>query len=397
MARCSTGANDVPGKIYLDNAATTKVDPRVIRAMLPYLEETYGNASSLHGPGQEARQAMQAARAEIASCIGARADEIVFTGSGTEANNLALKGVAFANKGGGSHIIVSSVEHDCVLRSARWLEGQGFRVTRLPVDGYGFVYPSLVEKAIAADTVLVSVQHANNEIGTVEPIREIANVCRERGVLFHTDACQSFGKIPLDVEEQFLDLATINAHKIYGPKGVAALYVRNGVAIEAWQHGGGQERGLRSATENVAGIVGFAVAARLCGEEMETEMARQVGLRDRIITETLGRIESAYLSGHPTVRLSNNVNLGFSGMEGDAIRLLVELDRAGIAVSTGSACSSNSSAASHVLTAIGLNELQARGALRITLGRFNTEEEVDFLLDVLPQALRRLRPVTSVA
>ena len=387
----------MPGHIYFDNAATTKVDPSVIEAMLPYMLETYGNASSLHSQGQEARQAMQDSRATLASFIGAKADEIVFTGSGTEANNLALKGVAFANRKKGNHIIVSSVEHDCILDSARWLAAQGFRVTYLPVDRHGFVYPSFVEKAIHNDTILVSVLHANNEIGTVEPIREIGKICRENGVYFHTDACQSFGKIPLNVDEQFLNMATINAHKIYGPKGVAALYVRSGVKMEAWQHGGGQERGLRSATENVAGIVGFAAAARLCLSEMETEMARQTSLRDRIINETLGTIGSAYLNGHPTMRLSNNVNLGFGGMEGDSIRLLVELDKAGIAVSTGSACSSNSSVPSHVLSAIGLNELQARGALRVTLGRFNTEADVEYFLKVLPQAMGRLRPITSVA
>jgi cysteine desulfurase len=387
----------VPQKIYFDNAATTAVDPRVIEAMLPYMRESYGNASSLHSHGTEARQAMQESRAAIASCLGAKPEEIVFTGSGTEANNLALKGVAFANRKKGNHLIVSSVEHDCVLSSARWLEAQGFRVTHLPVDGYGFVYPTSVEKAIDAETILVSVLHANNEIGTVEPIQEIGKICREHGVHFHTDACQSFGKIPLDVGDQFLDLTTINAHKIYGPKGVAALYVRNGVSIEAWQHGGGQERGLRSATENVAGIVGFAAAARLCMAERETEVIRQTRLRERIVNEILGKVGSAYLNGHPTVRLAGNVNLGFGGLEGDAIRLLVELDRAGIAVSTGSACSSNSSAPSHVLSAIGLNALQARGALRVTLGRFNTEDEVEYLLTVLPKAMERLRSITSVA
>ena len=240
-------------------------------------------------------------------------------------------------------------------------------MTYLPVDGYGFVYPTLVEKAIEAKTILVSVLHANNEIGTVEPIQDIASIRRQHGVYFHTDACQSFGKVPVHVQEQLIDLATINAHKIYGPKGIAALYVRNGVGIEAWQHGGGQERGLRSATENVAGVVGFAAAAALCMAEMDMEMIRQSKLRDRIIEEILSKVGSAYLNGHPAVRLAGNVNLGFEGLEGDAIRLLVELDRAGIAVSTGSACSSHNSAPSHVLSAIGRNELQARGALRVTL------------------------------
>jgi cysteine desulfurase len=387
----------VPKKIYFDNAATTAVDPRALEAMLPYMRESFGNPSSLHSHGTEARQALQESRATIASCLGAKPEEIVFTGSGTEANNLALKGVAFANRKKGNHLIVSAVEHDCVLKSARWLETQGFQVTYLPVDGYGFVYPTLVEKAIGAKTILVSVLHANNEIGTVEPIQEIAGICRQHGVYFHTDACQSFGKVPVNVQEQLIDLATINAHKIYGPKGIAALYVRTGVGIEAWQHGGGQERGLRSATENVPAIVGFAAAARLCMAEMDMEMIRQTKLRDRIIDEIQSKVGVAYLNGHPTVRLAGNVNLGFEGLEGDAIRLLVELDRAGIAVSTGSACSSHNSAPSHVLSAIGRNELQARGALRVTLGRFNTEDEVEYFLNVLPKALRGLRPITSVA
>lgn len=386
----------MPRRIYFDNAATTAVDPRVAEAMRPYMRESYGNPSSLHGQGAEARQAMQEARAAIASCLGARPQEIIFTGSGTEANNLALKGVAFANRSRGNHIIVSSIEHDCVLNSARWLQRQGFQVTYLPVDGHGFVYPSLVEKAILPETILVSVLHANNEIGTVEPVREIGKICREHGVYFHTDACQSFGKLPLAVDDKLVDMATINAHKIYGPKGVAALFVRDGVRIDAWQHGGGQERGLRSATENVPGIVGFAAAARLCMTEMESEMGRQARLRDRVIDEILSKVPSAYLNGHPTERLANNVNLGFGGLEGDAIRLLVELDKAGIAVSTGSACSSNNSAPSHVLSAIGRNELEARGALRVTLGRFNTEEEVEYFLGVLPQAMGRLRSITSV-
>lgn len=385
------------GKIYFDNAATTRVDPRVAEAMHPYLLNAYGNASSLHSQGQEAREALEKSRAALASFLGARPGEIVFTASGTEANNLALKGLAFANRKKGRHIIVSSIEHDCILNSCRWLEEQGFRVTYLPVDRHGFVYPSLVEEAIDGETILVSVMHANNEIGTIEPIREIGEVCRERGVYFHTDACQSFGKVPLDVDEQCLDLATINAHKIYGPKGVGALYVRDGVDIEAWEHGGGQERGLRSATENIAGVVGFATAAELCFNEMETEMARQARLRDRIIRGTLDTVDTAYLNGHMVMRLPNNANLGFGGREGDAVRLLVELDKAGIAVSAGSACSSNNSGPSHVLQAIGLDPLQARGALRVTLGRTNTEDEVEYFLRALPQALSLLRPITSGA
>lgn len=383
--------------VYMDNAATTMVDPRVVEAMLPYFNGHYGNASSLHGYGQDAREAMENARARIASFIGAKPGEIVFTASGTEANNLALKGIAFANRKRGDHIIVSSIEHDCILNSCKWLEKQGFRVTYLPVDCYGLVDPGAVEKAVLDDTVLVSVMHANNEIGTIEPIKAIGRICSEQGIYFHTDACQSFGKIPLDVEYHNLDLVTINAHKIYGPKGVGALYVRNGVDIDPWEHGGGQEHGLRSATENVPGIVGFAKAAEICFRSMEEEARRQVGLRDRIIDATLDSIEEAYLNGHRVKRLPNNVNFGFSGYENDAIRLLLRLNEAGIAVSTGSACSSNNAGPSHVLAAIGLNPLQARGSLRVTLGRYNTGEDVDRFIGVLPEAVRSLKAVSTIA
>ncbi len=382
--------------IYLDNAATTAVDPRVIEAMIPYFTGHYGNASSLHGYGQDAREAMEGAREKLASFLGAKPGEIVFTASGTEANNLAIKGIAYANRERGDHIVVSSIEHDCILNSCRWLEKQGFRVTYLPVDPLGLVDPGAVEAAIGDDTVLVSVMHANNEVGTVQPIRAIGRICREHGVYFHTDACQSFGKIPLDVEDHNLDLATINAHKIYGPKGVGALYVRGGVDIDPWEHGGGQEHGLRSATENVPGIVGFAEAAGLCFRSMAEEARRQVMLRDRIIDETLDSVGIAYLNGHRVKRLPNNANFGFGGLENDAVRLLLKLGEEGIAVSTGSACSSNSAGPSHVLAAMGLNPLQARGSLRVTLGRYNTVEDVDRFNEVLPEAVRSLRAVSTI-
>jgi cysteine desulfurase len=383
-------------RIYMDNAATTMVDPRVVEDMIPLLTQYYGNPSSLHASGQEAREAVQDARAKIGSFIGAAPAEIVFTASGTEANNLALKGAALANRKRGNHLIVSSIEHDCILGSCKWLEGQGFRVTYLPVDGDGLVDPEEVRKAIRHDTLTVSVMQANNEIGTIEPIRAIGLMCRERGVLFHTDACQSFGKIPLNVQDDCLDLATLNAHKIYGPKGVGALYVRSGVSIEPLQHGGGQERGLRSATENVPGIVGFARAAELCFESMGDESTRLAGFRDRIIDEAMDAIPIAYLNGHRVKRLANNVNLGFDGFENDAIRLLLLLNEKGFCVSTGSACSSNSAEPSHVLRAIGLNPLQARGSLRISLGRFTMEEDVQSLLDSLPRAVGSLRGISPL-
>lgn len=383
-------------RIYMDNGATTMVDPRVIEAMLPYYSGTYGNASSLHFYGREAREAIEESREHIASFIGAKPREIIFTSSGTEANNLALKGVAFARKKAGRHIIVSSVEHDCILNSCRWLDGQGFEVTYLPVDRYGLVSPESVEAALRPDTIIVSVMHANNEVGTIEPIRAIGKICREYGVYFHTDACQTFGKLHLNVDDHVLDLATINAHKIYGPKGVGALYVRDGVDIEPWEHGGGQEHGLRSATENVPGIVGFAKAAEVCFENLESEMRRTINLRDRLIDGTLDAIEIAYLNGHRIKRLPNNANFGFSGLENDAIRLLLKLSEEGIAVSAGSACSSNGSGQSHVLAAMGLDPIRARGSLRVTLGRFNTYEEVEYFNRVLPGAVGSMRAVSTI-
>jgi cysteine desulfurase len=365
--------------------------------MLPYFGECFGNPSSLHGAGRQAREAIDQARATIAGVLGAAPQEIYFTSGGTESNNLAIKGAAFANKQRGQHIIVSAIEHDCVLNSCRWLTTQGFRVTLLPVDEFGMVSVGRLAEIIRPDTILVSVMHANNEIGTVEPIEEIGALCRERGVLFHTDACQSFTRIPIDMRRLAVDLLTINAHKIYGPKGVGALYIREGSPITAWQHGGGHERGMRSSTENVPGIIGFAAAAKLCSGEVNAQVARLTALRDRIIEHVLGHVEGAYLNGHPTRRLCNNVNFGFHGLEGDAIRLLLELDDAGIAVSTGSACSSNESEnkPSHVLRAIGRNPVEARGALRVSLGRDNTEEEVDYFLDTLIKMVQNLRSISS--
>ncbi len=393
MAICSTGGSEL-NRIYLDNAATTPLDPRVFEAMAPYYLKGYGNPSSLHSFGADARDAVEGARAKVAKTLHTRPESIIFTSGGTESNNLALKGIAFANRHKGRHIITTAIEHDCVLNSCRWLERQGFDVTYLPVDNYGLVDPVDVHQAIRQDTILVSVMHANNEIGTIQPISEIGTICKDAGVYFHTDACQSFGKVPLNAGD--CDLITLNAHKIYGPKGIGALYLGDGVHIEAWQHGGGQEDGLRSSTENVPGIVGFAAAAELAIESMEAESRRLSAMRDLIIDTVPERIGVAYLNGHRTLRLPNNVNLGFHGYEGEAIKLLLELDRQGIAVSTGSACSSHTGHTSHVLTAIGLNPLEARGALRISPGRFNTAEEIEHLLDVLPSAVGSLKSISSL-
>lgn len=384
--------------VYLDNAASTSVDPRVLEAMLPYFVESAGNASSLHTPGRVAREAIESARSRIARLLGAaRPEEVIFTSGGTESNNLALKGVAFANRRKGRHIITTRIEHDCVLNSASWLERQGFAVTYLEVDSEGLVRPDDLAAAIRHDTILVSIMHANNEIGTVEPIRELGRICAERGVPFHSDACQTFGKLAIDVQRDGLALATLNAHKIHGPKGVGALFIRSGTPIEPWQHGGGHEFGLRSSTENVPGIVGFAKAAELCDSERSREIPRLTELRDRIIDTALGTFPGAYLNGHRVLRLPTNVNMGFAGLEGEAISLLLRLDEKGIAVATGSACSSHQGdQPSHVLLAIGRDPVQARGAVRISLGRFTTAEDVRYLLDELRTALGELRPITSV-
>lgn len=385
-------------RIYFDNGASTRVDPRVLDEMLPYFTDLFGNPSSLHSYGVEAKDAITSARDSIASSIGAKPEELVFTSGGTESNNFATKGITYANREKGKHIIISAIEHDCVLNSCKWLGTQGFDITYLPVDKKGLVSVEKLDSAIRKDTILVSIMHGNNEIGTIEPIEEIGKLCREHGVYFHTDACQSFGKIPVDVKKQNLDMVTINAHKIYGPKGVGALFIRDGVKISAWQHGGGHEFGLRSSTENVPSIVGFAKATQLCYSEIDTESRRLTSLRDKIIERITEEISSAYLNGSRTARLPNNVNLGFQGFEGEAIKLLLKLDELGIAVSTGSACSSNQplNEPSHVLLAIGLNPVEARGAFRITLGRFNTEEEVDYLIDSLPNALRSLKSISSI-
>jgi cysteine desulfurase len=385
-------------RVYLDNAATTPLDARVLAAMQPYLQTQFGNASSMHHFGREARAALDEARATLARCIGAAPDEIVFTASGTEANNLALKGVAFANAARGRHIIASAIEHDCVLGSCAWLATQGFDITLLDVDRDGCVDPQALADHLRPDTILVSIMHANNEIGTVQPLDALAEVCRACGVYLHSDACQSFGKLPLDVRRQPVDLLTLNAHKIYGPKGVGALYVRAGVRIDAMQHGGGHERGLRSATENIPGIVGFAAAADLCMQLHEEEIPRLRQWRDEVLRVILD-LPGAYVNGHPTQRLPTNINVAFAGREGEGMRLLLLLDDLGFAVSSGSACSAHGgdNPSSHVLTALGHNPVQARGALRVTLGRMTTRADVDAFIAALPAVIQQLPSINSCA
>jgi len=385
--------------IYLDYAATTPVDKRVAKTMEPYFTDKFGNTMSLHSFGQEAKLVLENSRQVLADLINAKPNEIIFTGSATESNNLALKGIAFAVAGNpafakasaGKHIIISSIEHACIMESAKWLEKQGFEITKLPVDKYGMVNPKDVEKAIRPETILVSIIHASNEIGTIQPIAEIGKICREKKVYFHTDAVQSFGKIPIDVKKMNIDLLTVSSHKMCGPKGVALLYVREGIKIVPLLHGGGQENGLRSSTVNVAGIVGFAKAAELCKSEMKTEGARQTKLRDKLIKE-ISKIKGAYLNGHPKKRLANNVNFSFDFIEGESI--IMRLDLEGVACSTGSACSSIKLEPSYVLLATGLKPEQAHGSLRISLGRFTTEKEINKLISVLPKIIKDIRQIS---
>lgn len=380
-------------RVYVDYAATTPVDPKVAEAMQPYFTKVYGNASGLNSFGVEARNAVENARATIARFMGADPTEVVFTGSATEANNLVLKGHAFKVGKAKAHIAVSTIEHDCVLNSAKWLETHGFRVTYLPVDQYGLLQLDALEAALGEAVTLVSVVHGNNEIGTIQPIEAIAKTCHAHDALLHTDAVQSFGKLPLNVKEAGFDFMTINAHKLYGPKGVGALYIRNDLEIEPLLHGGGHERGLRSGTENVPGIVGFAKAVELRKAEMQPEAQRLRRLRDRLIRDTL-EIDDTHLNGHPVHRLPNNAHFRFAYVEGEAI--ILGLDAAGIAASSGSACSSLAGEASHVLLAIGLKPEEARGSLRMSLGKYNTAEDVDYVLHVLPSVVEKLRAMSPL-
>ena len=381
-------------RIYLDNAATTRVRPEVAEAVLPAMTETYGNASSVHSFGREAKKAMEKARAQVAAAIGAKKEEIYFTAGGSEADNWALKGAAHALRRKGLHIITTAIEHHAVLHTCQALEKEGFEVTYLPVDEYGLVTPEQVEAAIRPDTILVSVMAANNEIGTIEPIAEIGAVCRAHKVLFHTDAVQAVGHMPLDVAAMQIDMLSLSGHKFYAPKGVGALYIRTGVRIENLIEGGAQERSRRAGTENVPAIVGMGRAIELITAEMAEENARISGLRDRLIAGILDAIPESRLNGHPTKRLPGNVNVSIRYIEGEA--LLLSLDMAGIAASSGSACTSGSLDPSHVLLAIGLPHEIAHGSLRLTIGRDNTQDEIDRVLEELPRIVSRLRAMSPL-
>jgi len=378
-------------KVYMDYAATTPLDPRVLEAMRPYFSKKFGNTMSLHSSGREAKKALEESREIIANLMNAKLEEVIFTGSATESDNLALKGIAFANKERGKHIITSSIEHHAILESCQWLEKQGFEVTYLPVDKYGLIDLENLKNSMRKDTILVSIMHANNEIGTIEPIEEIGKICRERGVYFHTDAVQTFGKVPIDVNKMNIDLLSISAHKFYGPKGVGALYIRKGVNIEPLLHGGGHECGLRSSTVNVPGIVGMAEAVKLRKKEMKSESKKLTKLRDLLIRNVL-KIDNSHLNGHPTQRLANNANFWFAFIEGEA--LITQLDMYGIEASTGSACSSSTLEPSHVLLAIGLKHQEAHGSLRLSLGKQNTKADVDYVSKTLPRVVKTLRKIS---
>ncbi len=377
--------------IYLDNAASTMVDPKVVKAMEPYFTEKYGNASSLHHKGREAKEGLDRARRIISKSINAKADEIIFTGSGTEANNFCIKGVAFANRSKGNHIITTKIEHECVLASCKFLEKHDFKISYLNVDKEGFIDLDELEKAITPETILISVIHGNNEIGTIQDIEAIGKICRKHNILFHTDACQSFTKTDIDVKKHNIDLITINAHKIHGPKGVGALFIKKGTNIIPLMHGGGHEFGLRSGTENVAGIVGFAKAVQLADKSHIIYMAE---LRDRLIDGIL-KIPDTILNGSRDKRLCNNINVSFKHVEGESISALLETK--GICSSTGSACSAKSLEPSHVLTGIGLKPEEAHGSLRLSISRFTTQEEIDKVLAALPGIITKLRRISPFA
>jgi len=381
-------------RIYLDYAATTPTHPDVLKAMLPYFTDAFGNPSSIYSYGQEAKGAIEEARDRVASLIGARDEEMVFTGSGTEADNFALKGTAFANESKGNHIITSAIEHPAVIQTCKFLEKRGFAVSYLPVDEYGMVDPDDVKKTITSKTILVSVMHANNEIGTIQPIAEIGKICKEAEIYFHTDAVQAVGHIPVDVNGLGVDLLSMSAHKLYGPKGIGALYIRKGTRLVSFMNGGEQERNRRASTENVPGLVGFGKAVEITQQEMKEEAERVKCLRDKLTQGLLESIDHTRLNGHPVKRLPNNVNITVDFVEGES--MLLNLDLEGICASTGSACSTANLEPSHVLLAIGLSHEQSHGSLRFSLGKWNTEEEIDRVLEILPRVIAKLRAMSPL-
>ena len=380
-------------RVYMDNAGTTAVSPAVLEKMLPYFTECYGNASSIHSTGRDARRALNEARQKVAAALNCKPEEVYFTSGGSESDNWAIKGTAFANRKKGNHIITSAIEHHAVLHTCHWLEKQGFEVTYVPVDEFGQVDPKDVEAAITDKTILISIMAANNEIGTLQPIEEIAQVAKAHKVLFHTDAVQAIGAIPIDVKKIGCDMLSLSGHKFHGPKGVGALYIRQGVRLDNFMHGGAQERGKRATTENIPGIVGLAEAITLATTNLEEKSARIAALRDRLI-DGLTALPYVRLNGHRTNRLPNNCNVSVRFVEGEA--LLLRLDLAGVAASSGSACTSGSLDPSHVLLAIGLPHEIAHGSLRLSLSDTTTQEEVDYVLSVLPGIIETLRSMSPL-
>ncbi len=384
---------DSARSIYMDHAATTAVDPRVVEAMLPCFTDYYGNASSLHTPGREARQAMQDARKHVADILGASPKEIIFTSCGTESDNLAIRGVAFASRHKGNHLITSSIEHHAVGHTCEQLEKEfGFEVTYLPVDRHGRVDPDDVGRAITDQTILISIMYANNEVGTIQPIAEIGRIARSRNIPFHTDAIQAGGTLDLNVDKLNVDLVSLSAHKFYGPKGAGVLYQRQGTPLLPTQTGGAHERGRRAGTENVPYIVGLATALKLAHEHRAENNRRITSLRDRLIAGVLETVPEAHLTGHPTGRLPNSASFVFGGIEGESV--LLNLDLKGVAASSGSACTSGSAEPSHVLVALGLPAELCQGSLRLTLGNDNVKEDVDYVLSILPSIIQKLRALS---
>jgi len=380
--------------VYLDHSATTRVHPQVLDAMLPYLQDEYGNPSSIHRLGRNARVAVDQARETVAKLLNAEFKEIIFNSGGTEGDNLAIKGVARARRENGNHVITSQIEHEAVLNTCKSLEKDGYRVTYLPVDQYGIVDLDALSEAITDETILISIMHANNEVGTLEPIAEIGALARQRGIFFHTDAVQTVGKLPVDVKALNVDLLSMSSHKFYGPKGVGALYIRKGITVHPLAHGGHHENWMRAGTENVPGIVGLAKALDICHGEMEIVSKREGQLRDVLQKGIQGIIDGIRINGHPTQRLPGSLSLCFEALEGEA--LILSLDLKGVAASTGSACSSGSLEPSHVLTAMGVPIEIAHGSARLTLGRDTTREDIDYVLEVLPDIVSRLRSMSPL-
>lgn len=381
-------------KVYLDYAATTPAHPKVVEAIQPYYSEIYGNPSSIHSFGQEAKAAVVSAREKLASMLGADTSEIVFTSGGTESDNFALEGIAFRNKDKGNHIITSKIEHHAILECCNFLKKQGFEITEVPVDKDGLVNSDDVKKAITDKTILVSIMHANNEIGTIEPIADIAKITKEKKIYFHVDAVQTVGHIPINVNELGVDLLSLSAHKFYGPKGVGALYIRKGTKITPFFHGGAQESNRRASTENVPGIVGLGTACDIAMAEMKEESEKLSKIRDSLIKGLFATIPDIILNGHPTLRLPNNVNVSIKYVEGES--MLLHLDLKGIAASSGSACTSGSLDPSHVLLAIGLTHEVAHGSLRFSLGRLTTEKDIEYVIETLPPIVANLRAMSPM-